>query len=216
MKKPIIVAGNGGYTADIYETALLLGYEVINLDLLGNSTLVGPKIITVNDVTDEIRQFPIITSSVNYPEHMNFPFNKEEILSRKKLVEQIHSIGFRNLISIIHPSAVISKSAIIGKNVYISANATVASNTKILNNTLINRNVSIGHDVSIGSLCVIAPGTTITSMVQIQESVFIGAGSTILNNVKIGSKATVAAGSLVIHNVSDSTLVMGSPAREKI
>jgi acetyltransferase-like isoleucine patch superfamily enzyme len=213
MKQKIIVAGSGGYTSDIYETALLLGYEVLILNPLTKSLFNDEKIILLEEVTEELLLLPIITSSVNYPEYSNLSFDKEEISSKKKLVDQIESMGFKNWTSIIHPSTSISTSAKLAVNVFVNANSTISSNSSVSKNTIINRNVSIGHDISIGSLCTISPGVTITSMVRIQDSVFVGAGAIITNGVAVGSGATVAAGSVVTRDVMSLTLVMGTPAR---
>lgn len=215
MNSRIIVAGSDFLTTEIYETAMLLGHEVIILDLLGNSRLDNVKVIKVNEVTDEFRTLPIIMGSAQYPEFESLPFLDHMRKNRIKLLAEIEEIGFTNWTSVIHPSAVIATSAKIGPNVFIGANSTISSNSKVSSGTRINRDVSIGHDVAIGSFCDIAPGVTIAGLANIEDSVFIGAGSILINGVSVGSSASVAAGSIVTRNVRSSTLVMGSPARTK-
>ena len=202
-------------TAEISDTALLLDYEVINLNPRDNTLSVEDRMMTLQDIDSDLHQLPIIMSSTEYPEFDHLPFDRKWVQNHKKLFHHTEFIGFRNWVSVCHPSAVISASAKIGVNVFVNANSTISSNSKVFDNTLINRNVSIGHDVNIGSFCNIAPGVIITGATFIKDSVFIGSGSIIINGVVIGSGSTVAAGSLVTHNVPNSHLVMGSPARRK-
>jgi len=215
LNKQIIIAGSGYITAEIYETAILLGYDVINLDLLGRSKLVGTKIMSPEAVNEEILLLPIIMSTVDYPEHENLPMLRKAVENRLKLFHELESLGFSNWVSLVHPSAVISASAKIGINVFINANSTLANNSNISDSTQINRNVSIGHDVVVGRFCNIAPGVTITGGAQIKDKVFIGAGAIVINAVNVGFESTVAAGSVVTRNVDNATLVIGSPARPR-
>ena len=215
MSQRIIVAGSGNLTTEIYETAVLLGYEVTILDLLGNSPLSGVQVIKPADLTAELRNLPIIMGTVNYPENDIFYFLELTRKNREKLFSDLQHLGFKNWISVIHSSAAVSASATIGVNVYISANSTISSNSVIGDSTRINRNVSIGHDAIIGSFCDIAPGATITGASQIEDSVYIGAGSVIINGLRVGKGASVAAGSVVTRSVDRCALVMGSPARTK-
>jgi len=215
MSQRIFVAGSGNLTTEIYETAVLLGFDVVILDLLGNSPLSGVQIIKPADLTEELRNLPIIMGTVNYAENDRFDFLELTRKNREKLFSDLQHLGFKNWISLIHPSAVVSASAKIGRNVFIGANSTVSSNSVISDNTRINRHVSIGHDVTIGIFCDIAPGATITGASQIEDSVFVGAGSVLINGLKIGEGASVAAGSLVTRSVDRFALVMGSPARTK-
>ena len=215
MNLRIIVSGSGSITAEVTETALLLGYEVINLNPRDKSLSVAGKIFTLQDVTEEFLDLPIIMSSTEYPEFAHLPLDRRWVENHKKLFRHSESIGFKNWASIVHPSAVISSSAKIGVNVFVNANTTISSNSIVSDNTQINRNVSIGHDVTIGNFCNITPGVTVTGFTSIQDSVFIGAGTIIINGVNVGSSATIAAGSVVTRNVQSSTIVMGSPARRK-
>ena len=215
MSQKIIVAGSGNLTTEIYEAAKLLGFDVLILDILNNSPLKGVKILVPHEVNDDLKKLPIVMGTVIYPENAKFSFLELTRKNREKLYADIHSLGFENWISIIHPSAAVSNSAKIGRNVFIGANSTISSNAIISDNTRINRDVSIGHDVTIGTFCDISPGTTITGAAVIEDSVFIGAGSVLINGLKIGQGASVAAGSLVTRSVDRFALVMGSPARTK-
>lgn len=211
----IIISGTGAITADIKEAALLLGYDVWILDPQRYSISLENKSIDLEDIPEEFRLIPVILSFTEYPEYVNLAFDRKWVKNHKKLYSDTDSLGFKNWTSIIHPSAVVSQSAKIGKNVFINANSTVSANAIISDNVFINRDASIGHDVSIGSHTNVGPAVTITGAASIYDSVFIGAGSIIVNAISIGTSSTVAAGSVVTRNVEDSSLVMGSPARQK-
>jgi sugar O-acyltransferase (sialic acid O-acetyltransferase NeuD family) len=215
LNRRIIISGSGGLIAEISETAVSLGYEVLNLNPRDEKMLTGDKIDIFQNISEELLQLPIIMSSTEYPEFENLSVDRRWVQNQKRLLKHTESLGFRNWTTIIHPSAVISPSAKIGINVFINANSTISSNSKVSDNTQINRNVSIGHDVTIGSFCNVAPGVTVTGLTFIQDSVFIGAGSIIVNGVSVGDSATIAAGSLVIKNVNESSFVVGSPAKQK-
>ena len=215
MNQQIVVAGSGNLTTEIYEASILLGFDVIILDILDNSPLTGVKTVNSSEVTDAMKKLPIIMGTANYPENEKFSFIDLTRRNREKLYVDIQNLGFNNWISVIHPSAEVSASAKIGGNIFIGANSTVSSNSIILDNTRINRNVSIGHDVKIGTFCDISPGTTITGAAVIEDSVFIGAGAILINGLTVGEGASVAAGSVVTRSVDKFALVMGSPARTK-
>jgi len=213
MKPRIVLAGSGYISVEIYETAVSLGFEVINYDPLGKSRIPETKSIHSQELNEELLALPIIMGTTDYSEFDIYPTDRRAILNRTKLFHDIELAGFKNWTSIIHPSAVVSSSATIGSNVFINANATIANHATVSNNTQINRNVSVGHDVVIQSFCSIGPGVTITGGTVINANVFIGAGATIINAAHVGVGATVGAGSLVTRHVLDATVVIGSPAR---
>ena len=215
MKPRLIIVGSGAMEVEISESASILGYEVANLDTVNNQLIINGEKLSTQNMGDEILKLPIIMSTVDYAEYANLPPFQSWSKNRARLLRDVEALGFKNWTSIVHPSSVLSPSANIGNNVFIGANSTISTKSIIGNHTFINRSVSIGHDVNIGNFCFIAPGVTVTGSVTIRDSGFVGAGSTIINSVVIGTGATVAAGSIVTRNVSDLSLVMGSPARQK-
>jgi sugar O-acyltransferase (sialic acid O-acetyltransferase NeuD family) len=211
----MIIAGTGAITQEIFETASLLGFEVLKMNPHKNSLSVDKKMINLDELPKEFLLLPIVMSTCEYPEFVSLPVDQRWVWNHKKLFKSIESLGFKNWTSIVHPSAVISPSAKIGNNVFINANCTISTNSIISDSVFVNRDVSIGHDVSIGSHTNIGPAVTVTGTTCIYDSVFIGAGAIIINGIAIGSGATVAAGSVVTRNVQNFSLVMGSPARKK-
>ena len=215
MKQRLIIVGTGALEVEIREAAIMLGYEVANLDTKKGVLLIDGQELAIDSVPTEFLNLPVILSIVDYQQFSHLPVFRSWSKNRMQAVQDVEALGFTNWISIAHPSSVISSSANIGRNVFISANSTVSSNSNIANNTFINRDVSIAHDVNIGNFCFLAPGVTVTGDLSIQDFVFVGAGSIIVNNSSIGSGAVIAAGSVVTRSVKDLSFVMGSPARQK-
>ena len=215
MKQKLIIVGTGALEVEIRESALMLGYEISNLDILKNVLIIDGQNISLDNLPAKFLNLPVISSIVDYNQFSHLPVFRSWSKNRMQAVSDVEALGFTNWASIAHPSSVVSSSAKIGRNVFISANSTISSNSNIANHTFINRDVSIAHDVNIGNFCFIAPGVTVTGDLSIQDYVFIGAGSIIINNASIGSGAVVAAGSVVTRSVKDLSFVMGSPARQK-
>ena len=215
VKPRLIIVGTGALEVEINETAVMLGYEIANLDIENNVFIIDGGKMPLSQAPKEFLTLPIILSNFDYDKFAGLPVFRSWSKNRIQLLNDVEAMGFTNWTSIIHPSSVISSSASIGKNVYISANSTISSNSRIASHSFINRDVSIAHDVNIGFFCFVAPGVTVTGNISIQDSVFIGAGSILINGASIGSGATIAAGSIVTRSVKDSSFVMGSPARPK-
>jgi sugar O-acyltransferase (sialic acid O-acetyltransferase NeuD family) len=215
VKPRVIFVGSGPLKVEMRETALMLGYETLDLSLSDSKLIVGAEFLSIEEVSDEFRSLPIMTAIADFPDFAKLPLDRKWSQNRRKLVMDVEAIGFNNWTNLIHPSAVVSSSAKIGTNVFINAHSTISVNSVVSNNSFINRDVSIGHDVVIGEYCNLAPSVTITGAASIKDYVFIGAGSVVINGVNIGTGATVAAGSLVVRNVHDASFVRGHPARSR-
>jgi sugar O-acyltransferase (sialic acid O-acetyltransferase NeuD family) len=215
VKPRVIFVGSGPLKVEMRETALMLGYETLDLSLNDSKLIVGAESLPIDEVSDEFRFLPILTAIADFPDFAKLPLDRKWSQNRRKLVMDVEAIGFNNWTSLIHPSAVVSSSAKIGTNVFINANSTISVNSVISNNSLINRDVSIGHDVIIGEYCNLAPGVIVTGSASIKDDVFIGAGAVVINAVGVGKGATIAAGSLVVRNVHDARFVRGNPARSR-
>ncbi len=96
MSRQIIVAGSGNLTTEIYETAVLLGFDVLILDLIGNSQIIAARKIKPSDVTEDLRKIPIIMGTVNYPEFEKLNFLELSRKNREKLYTEIVNLGFKN------------------------------------------------------------------------------------------------------------------------
>ena len=81
--------------------------------------------------------------------------------------------------------------------------------------------IFIGKDAVIGAHCSIAHGVTIgesgrgtqRGTPRLGDRVLIGANAVLVGKLSIGDDVVIAANSLVIHDVSESSVMMGVPAR---
>ena len=81
----IIISGTGAITADIKEAALLLGYDVWNLDPQRYSISLEDKFMDLRNIPEEFRSIPVILSLNEYPEYVNLAFDRKWVKNHKKL-----------------------------------------------------------------------------------------------------------------------------------
>ena len=137
----------------------------------------------------------------------------------------------------------ISEKAKIGKNVKIWHFTYVGDDTEIGDNVKIGSLVHIDYNVKIGENSMIEGAVYIPPLSRIGKNVFIGPAAALTNDpyppsvkmvgvtigdgaiigsqavikagVKIGKNSVVAIGAVVTKDVSDNTVVVGNPAKEK-
>jgi hypothetical protein len=123
----LIIVGSGALATEIKESAEMLDYDVVYLDILKKMLIIDGKNASFQNVTPEFLKLPIILSIVDYEKFAQLPVFRSWSKNRMQVVKDVEELGFTNWVSIAHPSSVISPSAKIGKNVFISANSTISS-----------------------------------------------------------------------------------------
>jgi sugar O-acyltransferase (sialic acid O-acetyltransferase NeuD family) len=131
---------------------------------------------------------------------------------RRNLVERLVSEG-RQLVSIIHPSAVVAQSAVIEPGCVIFANVVVGARTRVGLGTIVNRGALIGHHTSVGAHVFVGPGANVAGGVSIGDEAYIGIGSIVREDRRVGARATVGAGAVVLGDVEPDITVVGFPAK---
>ncbi len=130
------------------------------------------------------------------------PYNKFE-LGARSLIEDYSVIN--NAVG----------DVIIGEHSLIGVSNAVTGPVVIGNEVLIGQNVVISaldhgyEDVNTP----ISQQKCKTSLITIEDDVWIGANVVITSGVRIGTHSTVAAGSVVVKDVPPFSLVVGNPAR---
>jgi len=203
---PVILIGNGGHARVLMDTLLnqrrvIVGYtapekEHNPYDL----KYLGPDKNILNYNPKEVELVNALGSTIS-------------TATRKNLFEEMKIAGY-TFANVIHPRAYLAHQVQIGEGVQIMAGAIIQPYSIISDNSIINTNVSIDHDCKIGAHCHIAPGTTISGMVHIDESTHVGTGSNIIQGVQVGSHVLIGAGSLVLRNIKSGLTVYGAPAKE--
>ena len=133
--------------------------------------------------------------------------------AKKILVEKALKSNLIPHKTLIHPRALV-QDAEIGVGGIITAGVVITTNVKIGDYVILNLNTTVGHDVIIEDYVTCNPLVSISGNVILKESSFVGVGATILEKLTVAKNAIVGAQSCVTKNVSDSTTVIGIPAKE--
>ncbi len=196
------------------ETARLLGFEPIGVQLDGT---VGDSTLTCYaeaDLPEKLRGAPCITGSwPRYPDLIHTRLDHKNAQSLRRLVQASENAGFNNWITLVHPSAQVSPSAKLGKGVFVGPLVSIANDTKVGEFALIGRSSSIGHHVFIGDYSAIGPGVVIPGRVYVGSDVHVGNGASVINGITVSDGSLIGAGSVVTRHVKKGRQVMGNPAR---
>ena len=196
MKLTIIGAsGHGKVVADI---ASLCGYNEI-------------EFLDDNESLTACGKWPVVGTSAKAADIDNEIFiaiGNSEI--RKMLMEKY---GDKNILVLIHPSAVISPYVKIGRGTIIMAGAVVNPYAVIGEGCIVNTCASIDHDCIVGDYVHVSVGTHLCGTVCVGKNTWVGAGATVTNNVNICGDCEIGVGAVVIKDIVKSGTYVGVPAR---
>jgi UDP-N-acetylbacillosamine N-acetyltransferase len=131
---------------------------------------------------------------------------------RRQFIERLMSEG-RQLVTVIHPTAIVSRSAVIEEGCVVLEGAVIAAGVRIGRGTIINRACSVGHHTVIGPWSFVGPGAAVAGEITMGEQVHIAVGATVRDDINIGDRAVVGAGAAAVKDVPADTTVVGVPAR---
>lgn len=212
---PLLVIGSiQGSVLEKVETSIALGFEPIGVLLKDCVSADSLVCYDVENLPSELRSAPCILGGPrNYSPLTSLDAVRSRTEGLMTIVGQASSLGFRNWITLVHPTAHVSPSASLGKGSFVAPLASVSSQSSVGDFVVIGRNSTVGHDVRIGNFTSIGPGASIPSFVSFGSQVSVGPGATFLNQVKVGQGAVVGAGSVVTSNVGFKELFFGNPAK---
>lgn len=130
------------------------------------------------------------------------PFNSFS-LGKKSVIESFSTIN--NMVGNI----------IIGSNSRIGLGNTIIGPVTIGNHVNLAQNITVSglnHNYQDPDKTIISQGVT-TSLITIEDDVWIGANSVILAGTTIGKHSVIAAGSIVNHDIPPYTVAVGTPAK---
>jgi acetyltransferase EpsM len=198
----VILVGAGRFAADVTDLALDAGLEVAawieGLDPERADPSADPPVIWVDDHARFEPGAPI-APAISTPR-------------RRALVERLEADG-RQLVSIVHPSAVIARSAVLEPGCVVGPNVVVGALARIGRGTILNRGALVGHHTSIGAHGFLGPGANVAGGVLVGDGVYIGLGAIVREDRTVGAGAMVGAGAVVVGNVEPGVTVIGLPAR---
>lgn len=119
----------------------------------------------------------------------------------------------RQLVTLIHPTAIIAEGVKIGEGTVIMAGVVVNSGAKIGSGCILNTASSVDHDCIIGDYVHISVGSHLCGNVKIGNKTWIGAGAVVSNNVNIRDNCMIGAGAVVIKNIEKQGTYVGVPVK---
>ena len=188
----LIIIGIGKHSDVIYETAKLLGYNII-------------KKVSYN-IKDSNHSLEKLNNKSKY----KFIIGIGDIFLRKEINDKYKL----NYITLIHPFSYISNNVKIGNGTLICSGAIIQTHSNIGDHCIINTKSSIDHHCHLGNYINISPGSTLCSSIKMNDLVFIGASTTIIPEINIGTNVIIGAGSLVLKNIRDNVKCYGVPCKE--
>lgn len=209
IKLLLIGARIDGHAGVLLDAISLIGiYDVVGF-IDNTPDLQGTEVagIPVVGSTDDLASIDIHADCV----HISIGDNIE----RGKIYNILIGRGIK-VETIIHPSAIVGQRVNIGSGCFIGAGAIINNGSFIDNASIINTNAVVEHDNVIGFAVHLAPSTTTSGRVRVDDYAFAGVGVTILPDTHIGSGAMIGAGSVVVRDVPKKTTVMGYAARRHI
>ena len=121
----------------------------------------------------------------------------------------------RQLVTLIHPTAVIGEDVQIGQGVVVMAKAIINPGTILGDGVIVNTCASIDHDNRIGNYAHISVNAHTAGTVTIGERTFIGMSASVINNISICDDALIGAGALVVEDIREAGTYIGVPAKKK-
>lgn len=207
MKKTLLIIGAGGLGREVVDMLQSSpdggGYELVFLD---DSVSPGTMVHGVNVLGSCDCLWNFSTDEADVCIAIGSP------LVRKKLVAEIHPLGF-SFATIVDPTALVRPTAVLGAGVIVGARTFLSCNTSIGAHVVLNPGAIVGHDVGVGPYVVVGGGANISGGARIGEGSLIGAGACILRSTSVGSWCIVGMGATVYTAVQDGLTVLGNPGR---
>ena len=207
--KELGIFGASGFSREVADIALSLGYEPFLISEKGNDQL-------YKDLPYEVLEEKEAVSR----RHCFFSIGIGDNQLRARIADRYKdSLRFVNLI---HPSAVFGYKMMerleLSDGLIICAGVILTNNIDIGNFTIINLNATIGHDCVVDDYVNISPGVSVSGNVHLESGCSIGTGASIIqghpdNKLKIGTNTVIGAGSVVNKTCLPESTYVGVPAR---
>lgn len=199
--KSIVIIGASGHGRVLADIAHLQGYEDICF-------------LDDNPANLECAGYPVVGSVDSFVE-LQGPFIVAigNSAVRRAIMERIEAAG-KELVSLIHPSAVISADAVIGAGTAVAAGAVINPNVCIGKGCIINTCSSVDHDCVLDDYVHVSVGVHVAGTVCIGSNTWLGAGAVISNNLTITTDCVIGAGAVVVKPIAESGTYIGVPARK--
>ena len=195
MKLTIIGAsGHGKVAADVAEK---IGYDEI--EFLDN-----------NAALTSCGKWPVVGTPENAAIEGPFFVAIGNAAAREKVTQRFPD---REIVTLIHPSAVVADGVRIGAGSILMAGAIVNPGASIGAGCIINTAASVDHDCVLEDYVHVSVGAHLSGTVHVGKSTWIGVGAAVVNNVNICGESLIGAGAVVIRDIETPGTYVGVPAR---
>ena len=167
-------------------------------------TLCGLPVIDFEEIEN---RFPIENH------HLFAAIGYKSMRVKKMIYEKIAKSGY-NIASYISKDAIVDNSNKIGQNCLILPGVILEPFATIESNTFLNSGVVVCHHSIIGAHSFMAARSMVGGYTYVGENSFIGFQATILQQLKLAPETLVAAGSVLMQDTKQSTMYVGTPAKE--
>ena len=199
----LIIIGASGHGKVVADIAKLCGYENISF-LDDNDSIYECDGYDIIGKTDEFAQYDC---------DFFFAIGNQKI--RAKIHNQLKKAN-KNIVTLIHPSAVISQNVKIGIGSVVMAGAVINTCASIGEGCIVNTCASVDHDNVVGNFVHISVGSHLAGTVTVGDNSWIGIGAVVSNNIDICSNCFIGAGAVVVKNIEEKGTYIGVPAKRKI
>lgn len=210
MKKLIII-GAGGFAREVAwlverindqkKTWDLLGYLDDKQELWGKSPDDG-----------EIKVLGPVNSCVAY-EDVWFVCAVGASKTRRKIIEQMKSLGIKRFAQLIDTAAIHSGRVMVGEGSIICAHTIITVDVTIGEHVILNLDCTIGHDAVLHDFVTLYPSVNVSGHTDLGECVEMGTGSQIIQGISIGEEAIIGAGAVVVKDIPARCTAVGAPAK---
>ena len=212
---PVLILGSiRGNILERVETARLLGLDPVCVKFDESHSHSSLQTLTYEELPEKLKAAPCILGAPRaYSDLSNERLDRRWLLSNSRFVEELEELGFRNWLTLVHPSSSVSVAASFGGGCFVGPQVSISSDTRLGRFVSIGRSSSIGHDVFIGDFCSFGPGSVVPGNVVFGKFTLVGPAATFLNGVRISEGSLIGAGSVVTKHVRNGRQVLGNPAR---
>lgn len=200
-----LIIGGGGHAAALAEILIKQ-----NKPLLG---VIAPEILSGQAIFDTVQHYVQDNDVLKFSPEQALLVNGIGAMPgktlRKKIYTRFTELGY-TFATIVADSALVSEYAVLAEGSQIMNNAVINIGSVIGENTIVNTSVSIDHDCIIGPHSHLAPGTTLSGAVKVENSVHIATGASVINNVIIGANTVIGVGANITKSIPAKSKVYGA------
>jgi hypothetical protein len=185
--KPLVFLGTNSNILKFYELAINVGYTVAGIiddDYYGQGPFHGIPVIgreqDLIDNKDRYReQFQFLCTTNWVPD--NYEVAARNRLKRRRQLNLLSGLDF-DIATIVGYHAVVSEHAKLGAGVVVDDFAMIEPYVEISDHTLVYAYAVIGHETTVGTNCVIQRYCLVTSLVTIEDEVYLGLCSRVVRS----------------------------------